>query len=185
MQGTSFSLQWLLLLQSTGSRVHGLSSCGSQALEHRLSSSGAQALLFRGMWDLSKPGMEPVSPALADRCLTTEPPGKSNPMYFNGILGPPPINPGLTIAGWIYMWATNASSKTSKCGMHSHFHGAQCPGTLLPNEVFRSVPANATAVKSQPFLTQKYSTSSSNRGLRRDNQSFSFRHPSFGGKFKK
>ena len=63
--------------------------------------------------------------------------------------------------------------------------GAQCPGTLLPNEVFCSVPANATAVKSQPFLTQKYSTSSSNRGLRRDNQSFSFRHPSFGGKFKK
>ena len=35
-----FSLRWLLLLWSTGSRHAGLSSCGSQALEHRLSSCG-------------------------------------------------------------------------------------------------------------------------------------------------
>ena len=32
-----------LLLQSTGSRACGLSSCGSQALEHKLSSCGTQA----------------------------------------------------------------------------------------------------------------------------------------------
>ena len=32
-----FSLQWLLLLWSTGSRRVGFSSCGSWALEHRLS----------------------------------------------------------------------------------------------------------------------------------------------------
>ena len=35
-----FSLRWLLLLRSTGSRSTGFSSCGSQALEHRLSSGG-------------------------------------------------------------------------------------------------------------------------------------------------
>ena len=29
------------------------------------------------MWDLPGPGLEPVSPALAGRFLTTEPPGKS------------------------------------------------------------------------------------------------------------
>ena len=34
-----FSLQWLLLLRSTGSRLEGFSSCGSRALEHRLSCS--------------------------------------------------------------------------------------------------------------------------------------------------
>ena len=46
-----FSLQWLLLLQSwaLGVRasavvVHGLSSCGSWALERRLSSCGSRAL---------------------------------------------------------------------------------------------------------------------------------------------
>ena len=38
----SFSLLWLLLLQSMGSRV-GLSSCGSWALEHRLNSCSTQA----------------------------------------------------------------------------------------------------------------------------------------------
>ena len=38
-----FSLWWLLLLRSTGSRLVGLSSCGLQALEYRLSSRGARA----------------------------------------------------------------------------------------------------------------------------------------------
>ena len=38
-----FSLRWLLLLCSTGSRHAGFSSCGTQALEHRLSSCGTQA----------------------------------------------------------------------------------------------------------------------------------------------
>ena len=45
--------------------AHGLSSCGSQALERRLGSCGARAYLLRGMWDLHRPGLEPVSPALA------------------------------------------------------------------------------------------------------------------------
>ena len=36
-----FSLRWLLLLCSTGSRCTGVSSCGSQALERRLSSCDA------------------------------------------------------------------------------------------------------------------------------------------------
>ena len=38
-----FSLWWLLLLQSTGSRHAGFSSCGSWAVECRLSSCGAGA----------------------------------------------------------------------------------------------------------------------------------------------
>ena len=78
---TGFSLQWLLLLRSTGSRSMGFSSCGSQALEQRLSSCGARALLLRSMWDLPGPGLEPVSPALAGGFLTTAPPGK--PLWFN------------------------------------------------------------------------------------------------------
>ena len=42
----------------------------------RLSSFGSRAQLFRGMWDLPRPGLEPVSPALAGRFSTTVPPGK-------------------------------------------------------------------------------------------------------------
>ena len=56
----------------------GLSSCGSWALERRLSSCGARALLLRGMWDLPRPGLKPVSPALAGGFLTTAPPGKTS-----------------------------------------------------------------------------------------------------------
>ena len=54
----------------------GLSSCGSWALEHRLNSFGARAQLLHSMWNLSGPGIEPVSPALAGRFFTTEPSGK-------------------------------------------------------------------------------------------------------------
>ena len=53
--------------------------------EHRLqtrrfSNCGSRAQLLRGMWDLPRPGLEPVSPALAGRFSTTAPPGK--PLYF-------------------------------------------------------------------------------------------------------
>ena len=79
---TGFSLWWLLLLRSTGFRCTGVSSCGSQALERRLSSCGAWAQLLRGMWDLPRPGFEPVSPALAGEFLTTVPPGKPWPLIL-------------------------------------------------------------------------------------------------------
>ena len=62
--------------------ARGLSSCGSRALECRLSSYGAGAQLLRSMWDHPGPGLEPVSPALAGRFLTTAPPGKSQVIEF-------------------------------------------------------------------------------------------------------
>jgi len=34
--------------------------------------------LLHSMWNLSGPGIEPVSPALAGRFLSTVPPGKSD-----------------------------------------------------------------------------------------------------------
>ena len=49
-------------------------------------SSGTEALLPRGMWDLPGPGIEPVSPALADGFLTTGPPGKSLGCFFNCVI---------------------------------------------------------------------------------------------------
>ena len=69
----------------------GLSSCGSRALERRRSSCGAWAQLPRGMWDLPGPGIEPMSPALAGRFLTTAPPGKS-PVFLNGVTMPMFLN---------------------------------------------------------------------------------------------
>ena len=58
-----------------------LTVAASLVAEHRLqtrrlSSCGSRAQLLRGMWDLPRPGLEPVSPALAGRFSTTAPPGK-------------------------------------------------------------------------------------------------------------
>ena len=103
MGGFFFKLIYLfiyLFLAALGLRfcVRSFSSCGkrgplfiavrgpltivaSLVAEHRLqtrrlSSCGSRAQLPRGMWDLPRPGLEPVSPALAGRFSTTVPPGK-------------------------------------------------------------------------------------------------------------
>ena len=61
---------------------HNLSSHGMQALDCRLISCGMWTLLPHVMWNLPRPGIEPVSPALAGRFLTTEPLGKSYKFFF-------------------------------------------------------------------------------------------------------
>ena len=58
-----------------------LTVAASLVVEHRLqtlrlSNCGSWAQLLRGMWDLPRPGLKPVSPALAGRFSTTAPPGK-------------------------------------------------------------------------------------------------------------
>ena len=52
----------------------------------RLSNCGSWAQLLRGMWDLPRPGLEPVSPALAGRFSATAPPGKPGACIFNKLL---------------------------------------------------------------------------------------------------
>ena len=64
-----------------------LTVAASPVAEHRLqtrmlSSCGSRAQLLHGMWDLPRPGLEPVSPALAGRFSTTVPPGKPNVKSF-------------------------------------------------------------------------------------------------------
>ena len=64
-----------------------LTIAASPVAEHRLqtcrlSSYGSRAQLLRGMWDPPRPGLEPVSPALAGRFSTTAPPGKPQKYLF-------------------------------------------------------------------------------------------------------
>ena len=54
-------------MQASAAVAHGLSSCGSQALEYRFGGLGTWALLLHRLWDLPRSGIEPVSPALAGR----------------------------------------------------------------------------------------------------------------------
>ena len=63
-----------------------LTIVASLVVEHRLqtrrlSSCGSRAQLLRSMWDLPRPGLEPMSPALAGKLSTTVPPGKP-PLYI-------------------------------------------------------------------------------------------------------
>ena len=58
-----------------------LTIAASLVAEHRLqtrrlSNCGSRAQLLHGMWDLPRPGLKPVFPALAGRLSTTAPPGK-------------------------------------------------------------------------------------------------------------
>ena len=84
----AFSEQELLFFGARGLLIAVASlCCGAWALDawasvvvtRRLSSCGSWAQLLRGMWYLPRPGLKPVSPALAGRFSTTAPPGKS---YF-------------------------------------------------------------------------------------------------------
>ena len=68
-----------------------LTIVASPVAEHRLqtrrlSSCGSRAQLLHGMWDLPRPGVEPVSPALAGRFSTTAPPGKPLKSLFESVL---------------------------------------------------------------------------------------------------
>ena len=68
--------------------VHGpLTIAASLVAEHRLqtrrlSNCGSRAQLLRSMWDLPRPGLEPVSPALVGRLSTTAPPGKPTTSFL-------------------------------------------------------------------------------------------------------
>ena len=67
-----------------------LTIVASLVVEHRLqtrrlSNCGSRAQLLRSMWDLPRPGLEPMSPALAGRFSTTAPPGK--PWVFISVRG--------------------------------------------------------------------------------------------------
>ena len=66
-----------------------LTVAASLVAEHRLqmrrlSNCGSRAQLLRGTRDPPRPGLEPVSPALAGRFSTTAPPGKPERSYLRG-----------------------------------------------------------------------------------------------------
>ena len=64
-----------------------LTIAASLVAEHRLqtrrlSNCGSRAQLLCGTWDRPRPGLKPVSPALAGRLSTTAPPGKPQVYLF-------------------------------------------------------------------------------------------------------
>ena len=104
--------------------VHGpLTIAASLVAEHklqtrRLSSCGPRAQLLHSMWDLPRPGLELMSPALAGRLSTTVPPGKPSFFflitYFLAALG-------LRCCAWAF----------SSCGASRGYSSLWCVGFSL------------------------------------------------------
>ena len=66
-----------LLITGCGPLIIAASLVAEHRLQtRRLSNCGPRAQSLRGTWDPPRPGLEPVSPALAGRPSTTGPPGK-------------------------------------------------------------------------------------------------------------
>ena len=92
-----------------------LTIAASLVAEHRLqtrrlSSCGSRAQLRRGMWDLPKPGLEPVSPALAGGFSATAPPGKPCSLVF-----------WLTICWWCCLLRDQDITAFSQCSVAAIF----------------------------------------------------------------
>ena len=71
-----------LFIAVRGPPTIAVSSVAEHRLQtRRLSSCGSRAQSLRGMWDPPRPGLEPVSPALAGTLPTTAPTGKPPEMH--------------------------------------------------------------------------------------------------------
>ena len=74
----------------------------------RLSSCDSRTQLLCGMWDLPRPGLEPLSLALAGRFSTTEPPGEPLSCILTGSEGntkaSSPRLSSILSSGWYRRW---------------------------------------------------------------------------------
>ena len=102
-------------LQSIGCTHVRFSSCSSRTLEAGLSSCGTQAWLLHVVWNLPRPGTEPVFPPLAGRSLPTEPPEKS-PVIISSLLGFPGCKSEYDCAGKLLPSLIQSFHSYMSCG---------------------------------------------------------------------
>ena len=101
-----------------------LTIAASPVAEHRLqtrrlSNCGSRVQPLRGTWDLPRPELEPLSPALAGRFSTTAPPGK--PWMFFLIHDPPLTHLRWAIQSTFSLWTRKILKPTSWWYMASQF----------------------------------------------------------------
>ena len=133
----SFSLWWLLLLQSTGSCHMGL------------------AAVVHGTWHLPRPGIEPVSLALARRFSDTGPPGKSWPYASYCMI----------LASLLFLCCTVKISSFDECNLFWCYSGKAHTKFTSPStyHLIILIPID------NPCLSQWF-----HRGLRNDDFTFPF-----------
>ena len=96
---------------------------------HRLSDCGSRAQLLRGMWDLPRPGLKPVSPALSGRFSTTAPPGKP-PKFTRFLQFIIIFKIYLSIYFWLH-WVFIAACRLSLVATSRVYSSLQCAGFSL------------------------------------------------------
>ena len=104
---------------------------------HRLSNCGSRAQLLRGMWDLPRPGLEPVSPALAGGLSTTVPPGKPPYLCFKIAIAPSGLLLCLSFSFSFFLsffWNQISAFLTELFQMTQHAGPPLHPGRCQPSE---------------------------------------------------
>ena len=96
--------------------------------------------MLRGMWDLPRAGIEPISPALAGRFLTTGPPGSPLPLLLTVVSQMPraPKEGGL---GWKSLRPPQSSEKVSARASHV-LQEWTAPGLLSCLVILRTTQEN-------------------------------------------
>ena len=102
----------------------------------RLSTCGSRAQLLCSMWDLPRPGLEPVSPALAGRFSTTAPPGKPNKCQF--LLA---VVENFKYRGW---WCRLLHSRPSVSAGSAPTHSTNRGSKIFGKNKFQKVLKNKT-----------------------------------------
>ena len=92
------------------------------------------------MWDLHRPGLEPVSPALTGGFLTTVPPGKSTTSKFLTLVWASPLRLSVQLPPDISSWILNGQHKLGMLNTEQI-----CPpNLLLPPVISNSINGSST-----------------------------------------
>ena len=126
------SLPRPLPLRSTGSRRAELSSCGSRAQ------------LLRGMWDLPRPGLKPMSPASAGRFLTTVPPAKPPTLIYLNLNKHNQLETTILSSADVEQWFSTLTARWNPLGRLKYSYLGPAPKRFLL--------VSGMCLKHQPFL---------------------------------
>ena len=104
-------------------------------------SSTLQASLLQGMWNLPKPGIEPVSPALTGRFFTVwatrESPYSREPKFFFF------LRPSTDWMRPTTLWIVICFIQSWLCKHQSRLHNIITESRLIFGSVLKNLPANA------------------------------------------
>ena len=104
----------------------------------RLSNCGSRAQLLCGMWDLPRPGLEPVFPALAGRLSTTAPPGKPLGSFLTKVMRILQLKPALSLSFSLVSLVQFPPLHPSLPAGDNHYHDLVCCSSNPPMFIYQN-----------------------------------------------